>query len=66
MLPPNTVGTEKAWESCMEYNIPTFFAINKTDKENVDVDQVIADLQDKFSTSIVSLTEPIEGDIKKA
>jgi elongation factor G len=60
------VGTEKAWESCMEYNIPTFFAINKTDKENVDVDQVIADLQDKFSTSIVSLTEPIEGDIKES
>ncbi|MCI5897745.1 MAG: elongation factor G [Anaerovoracaceae bacterium] len=60
------VGTEKAWNTCKEYNMPTFFLINKIDKENVNVDQVIADMQDKFGTSVVPLVEPIQGDIKEA
>lgn len=51
------VGTEKAWKSCKEYDKPTFFLINKIDKENVDVDQVIDDLQTKFGTSVVQLSE---------
>ena len=56
------VGTEKAWNSCKEYNMPTFFLVNKIDKENIDVAQVISDLQAKFGTSVVPLSEPIEGD----
>ncbi|HML38721.1 MAG TPA: elongation factor G [Bacillota bacterium] len=51
------VGTEKAWNSCKEYNMPTFMLINKIDKENVDVDKVIADLKAKFGTSVVQLSE---------
>jgi elongation factor G len=51
------VGTEKAWKSCKEYNMPTFMLINKIDKENVDVDKVIADLKAKFGTSVVQLSE---------
>ncbi|MBP6492098.1 MAG: elongation factor G, partial [Clostridia bacterium] len=51
------VGTEKAWNSCKEYNMPTFILINKIDKENVDVDKVIADLKNKFGTSVVQLSE---------
>lgn len=51
------VGTEKAWNSCKEYNMPTFMLINKIDKENVDVDKVIADLKNKFGTSVVQLSE---------
>ncbi|MDD2189787.1 MAG: elongation factor G [Eubacteriales bacterium] len=51
------VGTEKAWKSCKEYNMPTFILLNKIDKENVDVDKVIADLKNKFGTSIVQLSE---------
>ena len=60
------VGTEKAWNSCKEYNVPTFFLINKIDKENVDVDKVIENLKDKFGTSVVLLTDPIEGDVKES
>ena len=51
------VGTEKAWKSCKEYNMPTFMLINKIDKENVDVDKVIGDLKSKFGTSVVQLSE---------
>ena len=51
------VGTEKAWNSCKEFGIPKFFLINKIDKENVDVDGVVAELKDKFGTSVVTLDD---------
>jgi len=51
------VGTEKAWNSCKEFNVPRFFVINKTDKDNVDVDSVVAALQDKFGTSVCTLDD---------
>ncbi|MDR1953563.1 MAG: elongation factor G, partial [Clostridiales Family XIII bacterium] len=51
------VGTEKAWDICKKNDLPKFFLINKTDKENVNVDQVIADLQAKFGTSVATLDD---------
>ena len=51
------VGTEKAWDACKENGTPKFFIINKTDKEHVDVDQTIADLQAKFGSSVVTLDD---------
>ncbi len=51
------VGTEKAWNYCNQFNLPRFFVISKTDKENVDVSQLISDLRDKFGTSIVTLDD---------
>ena len=51
------VGTEKAWNSCKQFGIPKFFIINKTDKENVDVDEVIEELKGKFGTSVVTLDD---------
>jgi elongation factor G len=46
------VGTEKAWNAAKAAGLPRFFLINKTDKENVNVDQVVADLKAKFGTSV--------------
>jgi len=51
------VGTEKAWKICKENGIPTFFLVNKIDKENVDVEKVIEDLKNTFGTSVVQLSE---------
>lgn len=51
------VGTEKAWDACKKAGAPKFFIINKIDKDNVDVDSVIAALQDKFGTSVVTLDD---------
>ena len=51
------VGTEKAWLACKKNNTPRFFIINKIDKDNVNVDQVVADLQAKFGTSVVTLDD---------
>ncbi len=51
------VGTEKAWEACKKAGSPKFFIINKIDKENVDVDATIAELQSKFGTAVVTLDD---------
>ena len=51
------VGTEKAWNVCKKTGLPRFFLINKTDKENVNVDQVVADLKAKFGTSVVTFED---------
>ena len=51
------VGTEKAWELAKEYNAPTFFVISKTDKDNIDVDGVIASIQEMFGSSCVTLDD---------
>ncbi|MBQ3610882.1 MAG: elongation factor G [Firmicutes bacterium] len=51
------VGTEKAWNSCKQFGIPKFFLINKTDKENVDVESLIEELKDKFGSSVVTLDD---------
>ena len=37
--------------------MPKFFLINKTDKENVNVEETIAELKDKFGTSVVTLDD---------
>lgn len=51
------VGTEKAWNSCNQFDMPRFFIINKTDKENVDVDAVIEALKEKFGLSVMLLSD---------
>ncbi|MBQ0079446.1 MAG: elongation factor G [Eubacterium sp.] len=51
------VGTEKAWNSCKQFSVPKFFLINKTDKENVDVEEVIESLKAKFGSSVVTLDD---------
>ncbi|MBR6236934.1 MAG: GTP-binding protein, partial [Firmicutes bacterium] len=51
------VGTEKAWNICKNNNVPRFFIINKTDKDNVDLPAVIDALKNKFGTSVVTLDD---------
>ena len=51
------VGTEKAWNICKNNNVPRFFIINKTDKDNVDLPAVIDALKGKFGTSVVTLDD---------
>ncbi len=51
------VGTEKAWDATKKAGTPKFFIITKTDKDNVNVENTIADLQSKFGTSVVTLDD---------
>jgi len=51
------VGTEKAWNICKKNGTPRLFLINKTDKENVDVADVVSQLKSKFGTSVATLDD---------
>ncbi len=51
------VGTEKAWKACEQLGTPRFFIVNKTDKDNVNLDQVVADLKDRFGTAVVTMDD---------
>ena len=51
------VGTEKAWNICKNNDVPRFFVINKTDKDNVDLNAVIDSLKAKFGTGVVTLDD---------
>jgi len=51
------VGTEKVWNACKALNVPRFFVLNKTDKDNVDVAKVIDELKARFGTSVVTLDD---------
>jgi elongation factor G len=51
------VGTEKAWNACKQFDVPKFFLINKIDKDNVDIEKVVADLKAKFGTSVVTFDD---------
>ncbi|MCQ2567269.1 MAG: elongation factor G [Mogibacterium sp.] len=51
------VGTEKAFQLVKEYNAPTFFIINKIDKDNINVDSVVEAIQDQFGSACVTLDD---------
>ncbi len=51
------VGTEKAWDAVKKAGTPKFFVITKTDKDNVNVEKTIGELQAKFGTSVVTLDD---------
>ncbi|MBN2831467.1 MAG: elongation factor G [Candidatus Omnitrophica bacterium] len=56
------VGTEKAWQLLEESGLPCMFFINKIDKEEVNINSVLADLKSTLSKNCViieSLEDPV-------
>lgn len=53
------VGTEKAWKNLEKYLTPRMIFLNKMDKEDLDCEALIQDLQIKFSDKIVPISLPI-------
>jgi len=49
------VGTEKAWELLEEEHLPRLIFVNKTDKEEVDLQKVIADIKQALSGKAILL-----------
>ncbi|MBP1924678.1 elongation factor G [Sedimentibacter acidaminivorans] len=57
------VGTEKAWKSLEQQNIPRIIVLNKMDKENVNFEKLLEELRDKFGKKVVPFALPIgEGE----
>jgi elongation factor G len=53
------VGTEKSWRQCDDKSLPRVIFINKMDRENANFDQVLDQLREHFSGSIIPLYLPI-------
>ena len=53
------VGTEQIWRYCEEASLPRFIFINKMDRENVNFNQIVEELQAKFGRRCIPLQLPI-------
>jgi elongation factor G len=53
------VGTEKSWKLAEKNNTPRIIFLNKMDKENVNFEKVLNDIQGQFGDKVVPFTLPI-------
>ena len=53
------VGTERAWNYASGYGIPKMIVVNAMDKENVDFDAVVRQLQERFGRHVFPLSVPV-------
>jgi elongation factor G len=56
-----SVGFEKGWSALNANKLPRAAYISKIDEENGDFDAVLADLRERYGTSICPLTIPVKG-----
>ncbi|MCI6013956.1 MAG: elongation factor G [Coprobacillus sp.] len=55
------VGTERVWEELVKRSLPTIIFVNKMDKENVKMDEVIESIHTKLSKKAVPFALEIGG-----
>jgi elongation factor G len=53
------VGTERVWNYATHYGIPKMIVVNAMDKENVDFDAVVKQLQERFGRHVFPLNYPV-------
>ena len=53
------VGTEKSWKYTENHNIPKLIFLNKMDKENVNFEKVLNDINSRLGDKVVPFTLPI-------
>ncbi|RUL52223.1 elongation factor G [Lysinibacillus antri] len=51
--------TETVWQLLRKYHVPTFFFLNKIDRDGADVDAVMTSIRKELSPDAVLLTEPV-------
>ncbi len=52
------VGTEVAWNTCNDFNLPRFLLINKLDRENADYKKALGSVQEFSETRLIPLQLP--------
>ncbi len=55
------VGTERVRQLADKYEMPRFYVINKTDRENVSFTGVLEDLKDRFGKQMTVVQMPVES-----
>ena len=53
------VGTERVWNYATGYGIPKMIVVNAVDKENVDFDAVVKQVQERFGRHVFPLSVPM-------
>jgi len=53
------VGTERVWNYATTYGIPKMIVVNAVDRENVDFDSMLRQLQERFGRHVFPLSVPI-------
>ena len=53
------VGTEKSWRYAEESGLPRLIFINKMDRPDIDLDQVLQQIKDRFGRQAVPLQHPV-------
>ncbi|MCG7345900.1 TetM/TetW/TetO/TetS family tetracycline resistance ribosomal protection protein [Sporosarcina sp. ACRSL] len=53
--------TETVWQLLKKHQVPTFFFLNKTDREGVDLQGVVKEIRDSLSEDIFDLSELENG-----
>lgn len=53
------VGTEKAWSNLEKYNTPRVIFLNKMDREDINYEELIEELQTVFDKKIIPFTLPV-------
>ncbi len=56
------VGTEKVWKYANKRKLPTFILVNKMDKENINFEDILNELRDKFGKSVAPFMIPMGGE----
>lgn len=57
--------TETVWQLLRKHRVPTFFFVNKTDREGVDAEAVIEDIKNNLSENVFDLAELIKDDMSE-
>ncbi len=60
------VGTERAWQLLEESNLPCMIFVNKIDKEDVDIKNVLTDIKSRFSKNCVIIESLEDPDLMEA
>ena len=56
------VGTVKHWNQIRRRNIPSFIFVNKMDKENINFDELLAEIKEKLGKEAIPFTYPLGHD----
>lgn len=54
------VGTEQVWNLSKKYDKSVTFVLNKLDRENVNFEELVSRLQDRFGHNIIQMQFPVE------
>jgi elongation factor G len=54
------VGTEQVWEYATDYNIPKMLILNALDKENLNLNEVMEQIKERFGNKVFAMTLPVK------